>query len=150
MSSTKNSLSHLAVAVVALVAMGSAHAQVNPQVTIDDLAAMQRAKLKDAMLKSQGGPVVNVDGPKPVVLTPKPPPPPPPTARLAVHAIVTSGRGVTVAELTDGRNIIQAVPGRTYGPFVVNAVTPAGVTVAEVKCSKKCAPERLVTVGGSF
>lgn len=132
---------------MAMALMGSAplHAQ-----TIEDLAKMQRAKINDEILKSKGLPdsqQLAAQASMPVV---KALPPPPAVSGLVVHALYSRGSSGRIAELSDGKNLMIAVPGTQYGPYRIVRVSELGVTVAPTRCAKKCAPERTIRLGGTF
>ena len=148
MSKTKSHFNVIAASfavITLLICAGTAGAQ-----TIDDLAAMQRAKINDELRKSKGLPdslqLAASIGQSEI----KAPPPPPPRSGLAVHSLYTMGSNKKVAELSDGLNLFLAAPGRQYGPFRIVNVNEEGITVAPAGCKKKCAPAKLIRVGGSF
>jgi hypothetical protein len=137
---------------IAIFAVGTSllHAQ-----TIDELASMQRVKINDELLKAKGLPdsqqaaqlaaVAAQAASRPAML-----PSPPRLPSMAVHALITVGSGITVAELTDGRNLILAIPGHRYGDFKIASVSPTGVSILPAACKGKCTGARLVPLGGVF
>ena len=133
-------------AVLAAVVVG-AQAQ-----TIAEIAELQRAKLRAELNKPKADaeaarPVVNVQEVAAVAAARKIAAT---ISGVSVHALYVRGSGGFVAELTDGRNLMVAIPGAVYGPNRVIAVRGSGVEVAQTTCKKDCASSRVIPVGGAF
>lgn len=148
MSKTKSPSLTLIACVAAMVfSCGTAAAQ-----TIDELAAMQRTKLQEEIRKSKGLPDAEQLAAVKSKSLERPAPLPPARSGLTVHALYTKGNGAQLAELTDGTSLMMATPGRRFGPFRIVSVGEQGVTVTPAVCKskKKCDPDKVVRVGGSF
>lgn len=143
--------------VPAPVAVGSPASR-STDITINDLANAQRAKLADEILKARGLPTqserqtldsqaaaaaatVRAAAPRPSQLT---------RSGIAVHGIYSRGSQGRIVELTDGRSLYEAKPGSKYGAWKVTEVNDLGVMIQRINCKKKCGPDRQVVVGGAF
>lgn len=155
---SKTNFSRYAACVLALAALQSAGAIAQAaDVTISDLAAAQKIRLNDEILKARGLPTLSEKqsadiqtaaaaasakslGTRSVPVR---------QSSFSVHGIYT--RGIDrVVELTDGRNLYVAKPGARYGSWTISTVNDLGVVIAKADCKKKCGRERQVVVGGSF
>lgn len=144
---------------LAFCTLASAQMPAPADVTINDLANAQKAKLKDEIAKAQGLPtqqdrvaaVAQAQAQSAAAVRDvKTRSAPAIVTSVTVYGAYTLSSGSRVVELTDGRNLFLAKTGSRYGKWVISEVTDASVKITLASCKTKCGAGRTVAIGGAF